>query len=338
MAKSAIARRVAAGLGFLMVPFISLLPPIAASPALAAAVTSPPVTVRVQGAPEVPTGATPLGATAPSETLTGAVALAPRNDAALEAFINSVTDKSSPAYDQYLAPGEFASQFGALPSTISAVEQAVQADGLQVTGVESDGLLVDFSGTIGQAENTFHTGFDSYHMHAGWTGRGTTGPVELQLPSTVTSDVTGVIGLNDLVQAQSANIEPNSAAAASSFPAAQAGTVPTVAGAPTPCTDAQQAAVSEGGLTDDQIANSYGAFGLYQQGDFGQGQHVAVFETPAVPGHRYRNVRYLLFRRDRGGADVRYRWQPGREPPVSDPGGRRGPTTWSRQRERRVHA
>jgi subtilase family serine protease len=33
-----------------------------------------------------------------------------------------------------------------------------------------------------------------------------------------------------------------------------------------------------GGLTDDQIANSYGAFGEYSHGDFGQGQHIAVFE------------------------------------------------------------
>jgi subtilase family serine protease len=278
MALSAVARRVAAGLGFLMVPFISSLPPISSSTALAAPVAPAPVVVRVQGAPVVPSGASSLGATAPSQTLTGAVALAPRDDAALQAFIKSVTGKSSPQYGQYLAPGAFQSQFGPLPSTISAVEQAVQADGLQVTGVETDGLLVDFSGTVGQAENTFHTGFDSYHMHGGWTGRGTTGAVELQLPSSISSDVTGVIGLNDLVQAQSSDIEPGSSSASASFPAAQAGVVPSVAGAPTPCTDAQQAAVSMGGLTDDQIANAYGAFGLYQQGDFGQGQHIAVYE------------------------------------------------------------
>ena len=33
-----------------------------------------------------------------------------------------------------------------------------------------------------------------------------------------------------------------------------------------------------GGLTDDQIANAYGAFGLYRANDFGSGQHIAVFE------------------------------------------------------------
>ena len=108
---------------------------------------------------------------------------APRDDAALESFIANVTNKSSAEYGQYLAPGAFAAEFGPLPSTISAVEQAVQADGLSVTGVSSDGLLVDFSGTAAQAETTFDTHLESYHMKAGWTGRGTTEPVQLQLPA-----------------------------------------------------------------------------------------------------------------------------------------------------------
>ena len=34
----------------------------------------------------------------------------------------------------------------------------------------------------------------------------------------------------------------------------------------------------EGGLTDDQILDSYGAYGLYSQGDTGAGVHVGVFE------------------------------------------------------------
>ncbi len=279
MAMSAIARRLGAGVGFLMVPFISSLPPISAGSAQAAPVAPAPVTVRVQGAPQVPAGATSLGATAPSQSLTGAVALAPLDEAALEAFISAVTDKSSAQYGQYLPAGTFESRFGPLPSTISAVEQAVQADGLHVTGVASDGLLVDFSGNIGQAENTFHTGFDNYHMHAGWTGRGTTGSVQLQLPSSVSSAVTGVLGLNNLVQAESSDIVQSSEpSGASSFPAAKAGPVPSVPGAASACADAQQDATTFGGLTDDQIANAYGAFGLYQQGDFAQGQHVAIYE------------------------------------------------------------
>ena len=50
------------------------------------------------------------------------------------------------------------------------------------------------------------------------------------------------------------------------------------AGSPNSCSLAQQDAETSGGLTDDEIANAYGAFGLYGEGDFGQGQHVAVYE------------------------------------------------------------
>jgi hypothetical protein len=234
--------------------------------------------VRIQSAPLVPAGTTDLGALGASATLTGVVALAPRDDAALETFISNVTNRSSAQYHQYLAPGAFEDEFGPLPGTISAVEQAVEADGLSVTGVASDGLLIGFSGTAAQAEATFHTSIESYQLKAGWTGRGTTEPVELQLPSAISTDVTGIIGLDDLVRAQSANVEPGAASGSSSFPAAKEGNVPSVPGAPSPCTLAQQDALSSGGLTDDQIANAYGAFGLYKQGDFAQGQHVAVYE------------------------------------------------------------
>ena len=274
-----IARRIApAAVSFLMVPSVIALPATAATTSQATAPPIPTTWVKVQPAPQLPAGTTAEGALSASTTLTGAVALAPRDDAALASFIANVTNKSSADYGQYLAPGTFASEFGPLPSTISAVEQAVQADGLSVTGVSSDGLLVDFSGTATQADTTFGTHLESYHLKAGWTGRGTTEPVQLQLPAGVSGAVTGILGLDDLVQAQSANVEPGATSGSSTFPPASAAAVPSVAGAPTPCTDAQQDAVSSGGLTDDQIANAYGAFGLYKQGDFAQGQHIAVYE------------------------------------------------------------
>lgn len=274
-----LARRITpAAVGFLMVPSVIALPATAATTSPSSAPPVPTAWVKVQSSPQVPAGATAVGAVNASTTVTGAVALAPRDDAALEAFINNVTNKSSAQYGQYLAPGTFATEFGPLPSTISAVEQAVQADGLSVTGVSSDGLLVNFSGTTAQVETTFGTRLESYRMKAGWTGRATTEPVQLQLPASVSGAVTGVLGLNELVQAESADAVPGSSSGSSSFPAAKSTTVPSVPGAPTPCTDAQQDAVSSGGLTDDQIANAYGAFGLYKQGDFGQGQHIAIFE------------------------------------------------------------
>ena len=55
-------------------------------------------------------------------------------------------------------------------------------------------------------------------------------------------------------------------------------------GAPNACPAAQAAAQQLGGLTDDQIANAYGAFGPYKSGDVGAGQHIAIYELePFLP-------------------------------------------------------
>ncbi len=273
------AGRLAAAAAFLMVPSLAAIPTNAASASkIAADVPAPPAVTKIQPAPQVPAGSTLLGSTSGSTPLAGAVALAPGNEAGLQAFISAVTDKSSPSYHQYLAPGAFAARFGPSQATISAVEQAIRADGLTVSGVSSDGLLVNFSGTAAQADTTFHTHIDSYRMRGGWTGRATTGPVSLQLPSNLTGAVAGVIGLNDLLRAQSAGIQPGQPPSQSGRPAAKAPALTPVKGAPTACSAAQADATQFGGLTDNQIANAYGAFGLYRQGDLGQGQHIAVYE------------------------------------------------------------
>src|SRR5213079_3154187 len=62
------------------------------------------------------------------------------------------------------------------------------------------------------------------------------------------------------------------------YAAAKAADFTHPAGSPTPCSDATNAAETFGGLTDDQIANAYGVFGLYGAGDTGSGQHIAVYE------------------------------------------------------------
>ena len=60
----------------------------------------------------------------------------------------------------------------------------------------------------------------------------------------------------------------------------------------------QTTAEAFGGLTDDQIANAYGAFGLYGAGDTGSGQHIAIFELEPFDNERPPDVRHVLLRRD----------------------------------------
>jgi kumamolisin len=278
MSLSKVIRHIAPAVGFLAaVPLIGLLPAATANAAShAPATTGAATSVQIQAAPQVPVNDTSEGAVSPTATITGAVVLKPRNNAALTSFIASVTDKNSPSFHQYLPNGSFDARFGPTSATISAVTSTLEGDGLSVTNVASDGLLVSFSGSARNVESAFHTGLNTYKLANGSMGQATTSAVDV--PSAISSAVSSVVGLNDLVQEQATGIVRAPAASAGSHPSAKTTHFVHPAGSPTPCAVATTDAQGFGGLTDDQIANAYGAFGLYGAGDFGAGQSIAVYE------------------------------------------------------------
>jgi len=232
-------------------------------------------TAAIQPAATAPRGAHALGAVPSATSESGEVVLRPRDNSALTQFIASVTNPRSKTFHQYLAPGAFAARFGPATSTIDVVRSQLESDGLTVTGVSSDHLLVTFSGSAAKVESAFGTGLERYRLANGAAGQGTTNPVHV--PANLSSAVAGVVGLNDLVHAHSELIHAP-AAVAGTKPKARTAHFSHPAGSPTPCSDATSAAQALGGLTDDQIADSYGAFGLYGAGDTGSGAHVGIYE------------------------------------------------------------
>ncbi len=234
-----------------------------------------PTAAAVTAAPRIPLGARKVGAV-PGETFeTGAVVLKPRDPSALTQFIASVTTPGSSSFHHYLGRGAYAGRFGPAQATISAVKSELESHGLRVTSVSRDALLVSFSGSASQIERAFQTGLARYTLANGSTGQATTSAVHL--PSAIAGSVTAVLGLDDLVHPQALSVVRGPATARRSH-AAEAPHFTHGAGSPSPCSDAQSAASEFGGLTDDQIANAYGAFGLYNAGDLGAGQHIAIFE------------------------------------------------------------
>jgi hypothetical protein len=265
--------RIAALLGLITMPAVGLF----ARPAFAATGrTAPPALEHVQSAPRIPAGARPAGAVPASARISGTVVLRPRDNAALLRFIAAVTAKNSPLFHQYLPAGAFASRFGPAASTIDAVRGQLRADGLTVSGVSSDGLLVSFSGTARRVEATFRTGLERYRLGNGKTGQATTSAVSV--PRSIASSVTAVLGLNALVQLRPVGLERAPAADRGKIRPAATASFGHPAGSPDACPAAKAAALSSGGLTDDQIAHAYGAFGLYGSDDTGAGQHIALYE------------------------------------------------------------
>jgi hypothetical protein len=264
---------------------LAVAPFLAAAPASAAASGGVghglrPTLVTIASAPRIPDGDTALGAVKSSTTETGAVVLSPRDSSGLTQLIAAVTNKRSPLYHQYLAPGAFAQRFGPTGATLAAVKSELKADGLQVTGVASDGLLVSFRGSAARVGSAFHTSFASYRLANGTIGQATTSAVRVS--STIARSVVAVVGLDDLVQAQPAGLARRPLTDPPKFASAKTVKFTHPAGSPTACVEATEAAEAFGGLTDDDIANSYGAFGEYAAGDLGAGQSIAVYELEPV--------------------------------------------------------
>jgi hypothetical protein len=226
--------------------------------------------------PLIPHGATRLGPVSPSATVSGAVVLQPREESALTSFISTLTDKHSAQFHHYLTPSAFAARFGPAPASIAAVEQQLRASGLTVTSVARDGLLVHFKAPASRVETAFRTGLARYRLASGAIGRARTAPLEV--PASIAKYVTSVVGLDTTVKLRPSGILRASMSARDTHLAAKAPSFTHPAGSPTACADATGIAEEFGGLTDDQIANAYGVFGLYGAGDTGAGQHIAIFE------------------------------------------------------------
>jgi hypothetical protein len=247
----------------------------------ATASAGPPAPVQVTAAAQLPRDATAVGATPSGTSVAGAVVLKPRDPAAFSRRLQAITDASSHRYRQFLAPGQYARQFGPSHATVRTVSSALRAKGLTVTGTADGGLLVEFSGSAGTVDSALGTHLENVKLPGGAVRHAATSAVHL--PASIAADASAVIGLDTTVSPQSGALH-GSASAAAAHAAAKTGSFPHPAGSPNACSDATKDANTNGGLSDDQIANAYGAFGLYGQGDLGVGAHIAVYELePFAP-------------------------------------------------------
>jgi hypothetical protein len=255
-------------------------PASAASPTPASAGNSG--LTRLAGAPHLPTTATRLEAPASSARVSGDVALRPRDPAAVTAAALAVSSPKSPQYRQYLAPGAFRAKYGPTTTTVATVAATLRAAHLTVSSVSSNGMLIHFTGTAAQAGAALHTGFATYRLKNGRTGTEMTSAPAF--PTSIASQVTGVIGLNTLAKPVSTIEHWDSGHAKLGSPVTRHAAAAPIPGAPVPCAAATKNATRENGLTYDHLAHAYGLDGLFRSGDFGAGQHIAIYElAPFVP-------------------------------------------------------
>jgi hypothetical protein len=230
--------------------------------------------VRIGSAPRMPPGTVDVGALTASAGVSGTIVLRPRDERALQAIIAAATRRGAAHNRRYLRPGQFGARFGATSATIAALRARLARAGVRDVRVARDGLLVRFSGAAARVGVAFSLRFHRYRLRGRTFHAPTAAP---GLPAPLARSVVAVIGLDSLGGGRRARVR-RVAALAARLPAAKAVSFRHPPGSPHACTRARRAAASLGGLTDDQIAYAYGAFGLYAIGDTGSGTHVGVFE------------------------------------------------------------
>jgi subtilase family serine protease len=95
-----------------------------------------------------------------SRTLSMAVTLALRNRDELQQLIADQQNPASPEYQHFLTPEEFAARFG--PSDFDAVREWLTSEGFTVTAVNIGTRVIQFTGTVAQAEHTFGVAMQSF--------------------------------------------------------------------------------------------------------------------------------------------------------------------------------
>ncbi len=132
--------------------------------------------------------ASDLGPADPSQSINVTLALASKNPAGLNQFVNDVRTPGTGSYHQFLTPAEFLQQFGATTKNLNAIKTFAAAHHLQVTGVAANQLSVSLRGSVSAVQSAFSVQIHNYRKN-GQVMRGNT--ADPKIDSTVAAAVTG---------------------------------------------------------------------------------------------------------------------------------------------------
>ena len=118
----------------------------------------------------------------------------PDQELALRAAIQSLHDKNSPNFHKWLTPAQFGAEWGAADSDIAAVTAWLQSHGFSVSGPTAGRTAIEFSGTVGQVAEAFHTPIHLFQVNGEMHHANVADP---QIPAALAPVVAGISTLND---------------------------------------------------------------------------------------------------------------------------------------------
>ncbi len=129
----------------------------------------------------------------PANRLLLVLARSTEQEAALQTYLQSVQDVNSPNYHRFLTPEEFGKSFGVGDSDLQSTQSWLTSHGFTVNRISKGRTAIEFSGTVDQVQNTFHTSIHSYLVRGEQHWANASDP---QIPSTLAPVVAGLASLN----------------------------------------------------------------------------------------------------------------------------------------------
>jgi len=213
---------------------------------------------------------TPIYATASNESLQLSISLNLRNQAALDTLLAVQNDPHSTLYHQYITPEQFAAQFGPTQATVAMVVAYLHSQGLAISSVSSNHLLIDASGSIANVSKAFNVSIADYAIGKRIVHAPTNEP---SIPATLAGIVAGINGLDNVAKYRPMyNLHTSKQAKAQTGPG--------------------------GGYTPSELRTAYDINSLIGNGDSGAGT-VAIFE---LDGYNASDVNTYLSNYGLGGA------------------------------------
>ncbi|HEY5005328.1 MAG TPA: protease pro-enzyme activation domain-containing protein, partial [Ktedonobacteraceae bacterium] len=192
-------------------------------------------------------GLTPLRPTTGGKMLNLSIGLNLRNVPALDTLIAAQNNPNSSSYHHYLTSLQFEQSFAPTQASVQSVTSYLQSQGVQVTAVAPNRLLINATSTVANAERAFNVTITDFSLHGRSVYSPTANP---SVPDSLNAVISNITGLDNV-----AHYHYNSQLKQ---------TLPHVA--------------STGGYTPGDLRAAYDINPLLNSGANGTGQTVALFE------------------------------------------------------------
>ena len=120
----------------------------------------------------------------------------PERQAAFDAEVEALHRRGDPSYHQWLTPEIVGTEFGPSASDLATLTSYLQSEGFTVNNVGKGGMYVDFTGTVAQVQQSFHTEIHNLRLATGEERYGAVS--DAQLPEALAPLVRGFLSLSNI--------------------------------------------------------------------------------------------------------------------------------------------